>query len=298
MNLSGLGIASFDVTVFLPPTINASTNFSGWITFYSDKFNVSFPMTVYAIMPNFPPDILNVDISYPIVLTINRSTEVWCNATVRDDNGFSDVKSATVILWHNETALDYSPDDERNHYTSSQIIFTPSNQSNIGLVSGSFHVSSSAESGLWYCRVSVTDTHYSSAFFIKPFTIYPLSCSDGIFAPGDEQLTDCGIICPPCLTVDDLRVAVVAGILAKKDTALRSYALEPLYVSKFDISNFSTYDRDIQLSGIMSIIPETVLIPPRSTVSVEADVLVPTGTRRNSYYGNILNFLFNASFKL
>ena len=71
------------------------------------------------------PQVLNVTIyealnisNKNITIAAGMTKTVYCNATVRDWNGFNDITFANATLWHVPTSNSSAADNNNSHYTN------------------------------------------------------------------------------------------------------------------------------------------------------------------------------------
>jgi hypothetical protein len=119
---------------------------------------------------NLPPNItfIKVDDSFitsqkEIDLLSGTTTQVFCNVTVSDNNGYSDISAvnATFFYYLNDT----SQGDENNvHYTNSSCTKTGNNSINMADFLCTFNVIYYANNGSWICNATAIDTKNNTAY--------------------------------------------------------------------------------------------------------------------------------------
>ena len=119
-----------------------------------DHVNVTARVNV----TNAAPEILNLSLPSSITLTAGGIRTVFCNATIRDWNGFNDIDNvnATFYYYLNES---WHQDDENEHYTNLSCAEINNDGVYIANYSCSFQVQYFAYNGSWTCNVSVSDNY-------------------------------------------------------------------------------------------------------------------------------------------
>ena len=113
-------------------------------------------VTTRVNITNAFPEILQMYIQDPITLNAGGIQTVFCNATIRDWNGFNDITSvnATFYYYLNES---WHTDDDNEHYTNTSCVETDNDGVYIANYSCSFQVQYFAFNGTWTCNVTVED---------------------------------------------------------------------------------------------------------------------------------------------
>src|SRR3989338_5414458 len=96
----------------------------------------------------------------PIELTANAATNVICNGSVQDINGFDDIKNVSATFY-DITIASNAPDDNNTHYTNSScgpctLVEGTNNQN--GTCSCQFAVQYYANHATWQCNMTVNDS--------------------------------------------------------------------------------------------------------------------------------------------
>jgi hypothetical protein len=138
---------------------------------------------------NAKPEVLNVSVYDASNFSLKNITvvagglkTVFCNATVRDWNGFNDMILVNASLWHSSSTVDAS-DDNSSHYTNYSCTLNNSLSAYVGEYVCSFTVLYYSTNGTWNCNVSVMDNYnmsgsaYNSTVF---YPVYALNVTDGI----------------------------------------------------------------------------------------------------------------------
>lgn len=152
---------------------------------YNQK-NVSVKVNV----TNAGPEILSIYTLNPIPLNAGSVTTVYCNATVRDYNGFNDVNTvnATFHFIRNSSG----PDDNNTHYSMTNC--TRLNDDGEFLVNYTceFNVSYIAYNGTWYCNITANDSKEYFGYGVRAVNIsalYALNVTD-VIDYGNLSVTD------------------------------------------------------------------------------------------------------------
>lgn len=144
----------------------------------------------HANITNAKPEVMNVTVydadnrSTNIVLNAGGLRQVYCNATVRDWDGFGNIVYVNATLWHIPTSNHTDADDNNSHYTnvSCTINETTANPF-IGRFVCAFDVFYYANNGTWNCNVTIMDTENKTGWNNRTspfFPIYALNVTDGI----------------------------------------------------------------------------------------------------------------------
>jgi hypothetical protein len=100
-------------------------------------------------------------INAPIDLTAGTTTNVLCNGSFTDYNGYDDVTNVTGTLFR-DSVLSTSPDDNNTHYTNSSCQSSCQAVPGTGNVNGSctctFPVQYYAQNGSWRCNMTISDS--------------------------------------------------------------------------------------------------------------------------------------------
>lgn len=152
----------------------------------SSQDNVSTQVNV----TNAGPEVLSFFMENPIVLSAGAERAVYCNATVRDYNGYNDIDivNATFYYFQNQT----SPDDKNVHYTTDNCTRLSDDGQFLANYSCLFNVSYIAYNGTWYCNLSVNDSRSYNGSGLKAVNIsalYALNVTD-IIDYGNLSVTD------------------------------------------------------------------------------------------------------------
>ena len=139
---------------------------------------------------NSKPEVLNVSVYESqnaslinITITAGYTKKVYCNATVRDWNGFNDVYYINATLWHIATSEFNGSDDNNSHYTNLSCTINESLSTYTGWFVCAFDVWYYANNGTWMCNVSAMDYYDAFGYNNQSTTFYPvyaLNVTEGI----------------------------------------------------------------------------------------------------------------------
>jgi len=122
---------------------------------------------------NAPPFVLNVIVTSPINLHPNGTVLVYCNGTVQDYNGWSDITLVNATLFEYSISKAEFTDHNRTHYSNSSCL----NVSSSGLESNfscEFTMYYYADNSTWRCNMTAYDTYMASDNAIGNGTINTL----------------------------------------------------------------------------------------------------------------------------
>ena len=144
------------------------------------------------------PQVLNVTVyealnisNKNITIAAGMTKKIYCNATVRDWNGFNDITFVNATLWHVPTSNSSLVNNNNNHYSNLSCVLNDS------LVAGapytgwyvcSFDVYYYSNNGTWGCNVTIGDSYYanstnytgSNTGYTTFYPVYALNITDGI----------------------------------------------------------------------------------------------------------------------
>ena len=123
----------------------------------AQSYNYEFVnVTSRVNVTNAAPEILQVLVEDPVVLNAGGFKTVWCNATIRDWNGYNDIDvvNATLYYFENES----SPDDNDVHYTNASCAELSNDGQFIANYTCTFSVAYHANQGDWICNVWANDS--------------------------------------------------------------------------------------------------------------------------------------------
>jgi len=130
---------------------------------------------------NSKPEILNVTIyestNYSlknITIAAGFSKTIFCNATVRDWNGFNDINYLNATLWHVATSSSGAVDNNNSHYTNNSCTFNSSTSSNDGWYVCAFDIMYYANNGTWMCNMVISDTSNTTNPGNSTTVVYPV----------------------------------------------------------------------------------------------------------------------------
>jgi len=136
------------------------------------------------------PEILNMTIyemlnisAKNITVTAGGTKRIYCNATIRDFDGFNDIVYVNATIWYMPTSGPLFADNNNSHYTNVTCGLNASISQYIGWYVCSFDAWYYANNGTWMCNVSTenswnyTNSGNGSTVF---YPVYALNVSDGI----------------------------------------------------------------------------------------------------------------------
>jgi len=143
---------------------------------------------------NAKPEVLSVNV-YPdtsisnisnrnVTINAGLTKTVYCNATVRDWNGFNDIIMANATLWNMQnTTFNSTVINNNSYYINSTCYLNASTGTFTGHYACGFDVYYYANNGTWNCTFQVMDNFNKSGsganttFF---YPLYALNVTDGI----------------------------------------------------------------------------------------------------------------------
>ena len=155
-------------------------------------------VNTYVNITNAKPEVLNVTIYestntsfFNVTVTAGSTKKVYCNATVRDWDGFNDIVNATGILWHLVNSSENASNDNSTHYTNSSCTLNASLSAYVGWYVCAFDVWYYANNGTWNCNVTVFNSYnfksaYNNSTTVQP--LYAINLSEGIDFGSVESL--------------------------------------------------------------------------------------------------------------
>lgn len=153
-----------------------------------EHFNVTSRVNV----TNAGPEIISTSISSSIVLNAGTTTIIYCNATIRDWNGFGDIDNVNATFYYYLNNSD-DPDDNNVHYTNLTCEEISNDGEFLANYSCSFEVYYYANNGTWRANISVNDSYsYSDSNLTSDTTInalYALNVTD-VIDYGNLSVTD------------------------------------------------------------------------------------------------------------
>lgn len=158
-------------------------------------------VTTRANITNAAPEILSVLIDQGVTLNAGNNKTVYCNATIRDWNGWDDVILVNATLFH-ETSTHESADDGNTHYTNASCFNTGNDGSFTTEYSCGFDVIHYANNGTWTCNLTAEDSFFFTDSLANTTSInelYALNVTDTIDY-GDLAVTDTSPEIPATIT--------------------------------------------------------------------------------------------------
>ena len=116
-------------------------------------------VTTRVNVTNSMPEVLEVLVDQDITLNAGGFKTVYCNATVRDWNGWDDLETINATLYHNASSFSGDIDSGNSHYTNTSCDFDQLDVGNphLALAICSFEVIHYANEGDWFCNVTAQD---------------------------------------------------------------------------------------------------------------------------------------------
>jgi len=102
------------------------------------------------------PSVAWVGVPQSVFLAAGQSVRVECNASVRDNNGISDVSKVNATLYSIAVSSEFSADNPNSHYSNSSCRQTASSAYEANYTCA-FSLQYFAENGTWECSVRATD---------------------------------------------------------------------------------------------------------------------------------------------
>ena len=187
----------------------------------AQSYNYEFVnVTSRVNVTNAAPEILQVLIEDPVVLNAGGFKTVWCNATIRDWNGYNDIDvvNATLYYFENES----SPDDNDVHYTNASCAELSNDGQFIANYTCTFSVAYHANQGDWMCNVWANDSFDFSDNLTNQTTfsaLFALNVTD-IVDYGNLSVGDFSLEIPALVTNfgnTDINVSVLGYGLTEGD---------------------------------------------------------------------------------
>ena len=113
-------------------------------------------VTSTASVTNAAPTVGTITATDPVTLSESTNVTVWCNATVTDTNGYSDVSTVSAKLWDSGSTTEGAGNDYNNHFTNSTCTLSGGSGTTVNAAC-SFNVHYSAIAAEWTCKLTATD---------------------------------------------------------------------------------------------------------------------------------------------
>jgi len=232
---------------------------------------------------NVPPTVNSIIATSPVILNPDI-TNVWCNSSVKDENGLVDIMSKKAVFWNIKLSREDSIDNPASHYTLTSVEINPKDSIS-GILYGNFSLSRNVIPGTWRCMIKVNDSGGLVAYNTTDITVYSDKCSNKI-RDENELLIDCGGNCQPCIINDDIYLEIPPEKHRTMVISIRSTTPEIIEITEFLKSNLTFYDTFIESKNIVIKTEGTTLIP-NSSLMTRVDIYVPIGTKIGTYKGTI-----------
>lgn len=118
-------------------------------------------VTTIVNITNAYPEILNLTVGLDnsnFTLSAGTQRTLYCNATIRDYNGFNDITLVNATLYYYLNSSDQA-DDNNEHYTNTSCTETSNDGQYLANYSCSFQLQYYAYNGTWDCNLTVTDSY-------------------------------------------------------------------------------------------------------------------------------------------
>ena len=136
------------------------------------------------------PEILNMTIyeaqnisNRNITITSGGTKRIYCNASVRDWDGYNDITYVNASIWYIPGSSYNATDDNNTHYTNVSCYYNASTGTFTGWYVCSFDVLYYANNGTWNCNVTAQNSWNYTGFGNSTTIFYPvyaLNVTDGI----------------------------------------------------------------------------------------------------------------------
>ena len=263
-----------------------------WLFFIN---SVSAQVTnITVTITNLPPYVGPISVTDPVKFFGNVTSRAWCNATVSDMNGYDDIKIISSVVWNPQTSTEYSDNNPYNHYAPAYTLYQVVNGTSKNVMN-SFTMESSSRMGIWTCKIKAIDSNLTIGENSKNITVYSEQCSNNVLDYG-ELMVDCGGICPPCLSANDIFIQVRPGKSKTGLTTVSSGSSQNIRIK--DISKTSLFsDKGIIDLSNVRLEPYSFILNPYSSQEVYVIVYVPEWTETGVYSGK-LTFTTNITLSL
>ena len=165
------------------------------------------------------PTVGAVTATDPVVLTAGGSVIVWCNATVDDADGYTNISSVNATFWDPIATTEGGANDYNSHYTNTSCDISNNISSTAINVSCELSVHYSANPVDWTCK---------------------LIADDGTGTGSNNTTT---------VTINTLKAINVSSTLTFPETALGAVATE----QNITVNNIGNSEIDVSLDGYGSV---------------------------------------------
>jgi len=114
------------------------------------------------LLANVAPTISNLQIASVIDLDPGTTTFISCNATVRDENNFTDITGVNATFYHSSSASD-DAEDNNAHYSNASCS-SYENDDYEGNFTCGFNLEYYTTNGTWHCNMTAVDSYNQTAF--------------------------------------------------------------------------------------------------------------------------------------
>jgi len=289
LSMLGIGDYYFEVEIHVP----ASTilgDYRADALFEVESGQVfTIPIHLRVQMPNVPPEVREISVTYPLILDPKKAVEFSCNASIFDANGIDDVDEVVFEVEHkSEQTLDVA-------FLDYQLIETSLKAGN---ASGRFMIGSSAKPGLWSCKVTAGDVFDAQGENTTDFRVYPSSCTNKL-KDTNEKLSDCGGVCPPCLEAQDAFARLKGGSESSSETFL--YSRAPTNITIEEIRVGDLVGPAVIEKRRVKVGKTKFTLPPKVKTQVPLRIITPQGLDKGKYIAKaevLTNTTLNTEFTI
>ncbi|NIO22848.1 MAG: hypothetical protein GTN38_02360 [Candidatus Aenigmarchaeota archaeon] len=159
-----------------------------------------FIRTGVLAQPEFP-GVLSVVATDPVDLNACSTVVIWCNATINDSTGWTDIVNVNATLWDDSKVDEFDSDDNSNHYTNLSCGLN-SGSGSIVQANCTFTVQYYANPAEWTCIVYANDTGGNSTSNSTNLTV------NSLIALNAESTIDFQTLSPGATSPDDVNNTV------------------------------------------------------------------------------------------
>ena len=245
--------------------------------------NKNVTVTTFVNITHSKPEVLNVTVYEAINLsnrniTINAGSTktVYCNATLRDWDGFNDITKVNATLYYMPTSNHTAFDNNNSHYTNSTCTLNGTGPIGyLGWFICSFDVQYFANNGTWSCNMTIVNswnyTNYGSNTTIF-YPVYALNVTDGIDYGGVSVYSFSNDTIANLTNLGNMAINVtVEGYGAKRGDNLAMNCTVNGNISieneHFSLTNGTNYDLKTNLTSTLGGLTIPGLTMPKQTIS-------------------------------
>jgi hypothetical protein len=120
--------------------------------------NKNFSVDTKINITGSPPTVQRVILLSPITLTAGTITNITCNATIRDYNGFADLNTVNATFFFNGTSEFAAENNNTNYFNSSCSVIAGQASGVFANYTCTFPINFYANNGSWSCEVRANDS--------------------------------------------------------------------------------------------------------------------------------------------